>query len=94
MTASAKTEWSQADTDISKVEEKMYQSGTCVPNLKACMEERDFNMKMAEEKKKVHIVQSSNPSFQAFVFCRATLLLHHALIWLYLTAEKPIFTMI
>lgn len=54
MTGSAKSEWSQDDTDISNVEERMYQSGTCVPDLKACMEEKEFNMKLAVEKKKVH----------------------------------------
>lgn len=54
MSASAKSSWSQADTDISNVEEKMYLSGSCIPNLKACIEEREFNLKLAEEKKKVH----------------------------------------
>lgn len=56
MTGSAKSEWSQDDTDISNVEERMYQSGTCVPDLKACMEEKEFNMKLAVEKKKVHFL--------------------------------------
>jgi hypothetical protein len=40
MSASAKSDWSQSDTDISNVEERMYQSGRCVPNLKACIEEK------------------------------------------------------
>ena len=40
MSVSAKSEWSQSDTDISNVEERMYQSGRWVPNLKACIEEK------------------------------------------------------
>jgi hypothetical protein len=35
MSAFAKSDWSQSDTDISNVEERMYHSGRCVPNLKA-----------------------------------------------------------
>jgi hypothetical protein len=35
------------------VEERMYQSGKCIPNLQACIEEKEFNLKLAEEKKKV-----------------------------------------
>jgi hypothetical protein len=31
----------------------MYQSGRYIPNLKACIEEKSFNLKFAEEKKKV-----------------------------------------
>lgn len=54
MSASAKSTWSQEDADISNVEERMYKSGSCFPNLKACMDERDFNLKLAEEKKQVH----------------------------------------
>jgi hypothetical protein len=41
MSASAKSDWSQSDTDISNMEERMYQSGRCVPNyLRACIEEK------------------------------------------------------
>jgi hypothetical protein len=32
MSASAKSEWSQSDTDISNVEERMYQSGNMPKN--------------------------------------------------------------
>ena len=57
MSASAKSEWSQSDTDISNVEDRMYQSGRCIPNLKACIEEKEFNLKLAEEKKKVSAIK-------------------------------------
>ena len=57
MSASAKSEWSQSDTDISNVEERMYQSGRSIPNLQACIEEKEFNLKLAEEKKKVSAIQ-------------------------------------
>ena len=40
MSASAKSDWSQSDTDISNVEERMYQSGRYVPNLKAYIEKK------------------------------------------------------
>ena len=40
MSVSAKSEWSQSDTDISNVEERMYQSGRCIPNLEVCIEEQ------------------------------------------------------
>ena len=35
----------------------MYQSGRCTPNLQACIEEKEFNLKLAEEKKKVSAIQ-------------------------------------
>ena len=57
MSASAKSEWSQSDTDISNVEERMYQSGRCIPNHKACIEENEFILKLANEKKKVSAIQ-------------------------------------
>jgi hypothetical protein len=42
----------------------MYQSGRCTPNLQACIEEKEFNLKLAEEKKKVSAIQ----------ICRCTLI--------------------
>ncbi|XP_056011713.1 tetratricopeptide repeat protein 16-like isoform X2 [Ostrea edulis] len=51
---SAQTMWSQAETDISTVEDSLVKPGGCFPPLKACMKERDFNIRLAIEKKQVH----------------------------------------
>ena len=36
----------------------MYQSARCIPNLEACIEEKSFNLKLAERKKKVSALKS------------------------------------
>ncbi|XP_061164598.1 tetratricopeptide repeat protein 16-like isoform X1 [Saccostrea echinata] len=50
---SAQTTWSQADTDVSTVEDSLVRPGGCFPPLRACMKEKDFNIKLAIEKKHV-----------------------------------------
>lgn len=50
---SAQTTWSQAATDVSTVDDSLVKPGGCFPPLKACMKERDFNIRLAIEKKQV-----------------------------------------
>ena len=54
--SAATTVWSQADTDISTVEDGLLKPGEGFPSLKVCMQERDFNIKLAIEKKAVRFI--------------------------------------
>ncbi|KAJ8300257.1 hypothetical protein KUTeg_021776 [Tegillarca granosa] len=46
-------EVSKTETEISAVDEKLWKPGGCFPDLKACMKEYEFNVKLVAEKNQV-----------------------------------------